>query len=246
MTQIGTLFHAFADESGQRGLSAKSSSHFVLSAVIIADSDVGAAVDTLAKLRSDLGRRPGDPLSWKNLHGHAHRLHAARTLGAANFLTISTVVACKRYLPPLPQQDLAYMFTFRFLLERISWFARDRHGVADRTLAHIRGFKLATLRHYEGLLRVEPGTKIAWDALPGKTQIDQPNRLEMLQLGDLAASATAQAFEPDAFGNTEPRYLAELSPRLYRRPPGPLTSYGLKMHPWNEQTKAIYAWVSDL
>lgn len=53
----------------------------------------------------------------------------------------------------------------------------------------------------------------------------------MLQVADTAASALFKAVEPDAFGNTERRYLAELGPKLYRRHAGKVTSYGLKVFP---------------
>jgi hypothetical protein len=47
-------------------------------------------------------------------------------------------------------------------------------------------------------------------------------------------------FEADEFGNTEMKYLQELSPRLHRKTGRPIISYGLKMHPWNDVTKAAY------
>ncbi len=93
---------------------------------------------------------------------------------------------------------------------------------------------------YEARLKAEAACQIK---RPGR--IDQPQRVEELQLADLAASATAAAFEPDPFGNTEPRYLRELAPRLYRHK-GNLTSYGLKMHPWNAATQTAYPWVHAL
>ena len=90
---------------------------------------------------------------------------------------------------------------------------------------------------------------ISWQHLdPSGGKIDQPQRLEALQLADLAASATGQAFEPDRFGNTERRYLQEMAPSLWRRGSGEgnLTSYGLKMHPWSATTRAAYPWVAAL
>jgi hypothetical protein len=54
------------------------------------------------------------------------------------------------------------------------------------------------------------------------------------------------AFEHDTFDNTETRYLVEMSPRLYRKPDGKLTSYGLKMHPWSDSARAAYPWVTAL
>jgi hypothetical protein len=96
-------------------------------------------------------------------------------------------------------------------------------------------------------LRGSPGAQVAWAWLdPKGGRIDQPNRVELLQLADSVASATFAAFEYDTFGNTESRYLAEMSPRLYRRPGGKLTSYGLKMHPWSEIARPAYPWVATL
>ena len=67
-------------------------------------------------------------------------------------------------------------------------------------------------------------------------------------MADLFASATGAAFNPDRWGNTENRYLIEISPLLYRHGSSStsLTSYGLKMHPWNTNTKAAYPWVATL
>ncbi len=239
---------AFVDESGQRSRTARSSDHFVMSAVIVTSEDYHRVASLLARLRTDLSRRPGDPLAWKNLKSHAERLHAARTLGSQPWLTVSSVVVCKRYLTTaLPSEEQAYLFTLRFLLERLSWYARDGNRVLSLTLAHIVRFQMPQLRQYEHNLKAGYNSQVAWGFLDSKgAQINQPSRLEALQLADLAASATAPAFEPDRFGNTEQRYLTELAPRLYRRPRGALTSYGLKMHPWNDATKAAYPWVTAL
>jgi len=241
--------NAYIDEAGQRSSSAKSSDHFVMSAVLVRDADLSVAQSVLSKLRIDLDRQPGDTLHWRNLKGHSPRLHAAATLGVQPWATVSSVVVCKRHLPSQAtlNDDQAYLFTLRFLLERLSWFARDGGFLLTYTLAHVVRFKLATLRGYEAILKGMSGVQIAWNALnPAGGQIDQPSRLEMLQYADIAASATFAAFEPDKFGNTEDRYLRQLAPRLYRRPPGPLTSYGLKMHPWSGTTRAAYPWVAAL
>jgi hypothetical protein len=247
------VLHAFIDEAGQRSASVNSSDHFVMSAVVIPDEHMPTAAALLAQLRTDLSRQPGDVLHWRNLRSHSMKLHLAKTLGAVPWATVASVVVCKRHLAigkPLTD-DQAYLYTFRLLLERLSWFARDQADTLNYTLAHVVRFKLATLRAYESALRdYSPHLcKIAWGSLdPSGGRLDQPSREEHLQLADAAASATFAAFEPDAYGNTEPRYLAELNSRLYRRGSGAgsLTSYGLKMHPWNLNTKAAYPWVAAL
>lgn len=240
--------HAFIDEAGVRSHSRASSDHFVMTAVIVGDQDLLAAGQFLARLRQDLGRRPGDQLHWVNLKKHEERVHAAKSLGVQSWATISSVIVCKRHLGGGLDENQAYLYTLRFLLERLSWFARDSSAVLTYTLAHIVRMQLARLRQYEAVLQSQ-STNISWSALdPKGGKMDQPKRIELLQCADLAASATYQAFNPDRFGNTEPRYLQEFASRLYRRGTGvgSLTSYGMKMHPWNANTKAAYPWVAAL
>jgi hypothetical protein len=64
------MLHAFIDESGGRAITAKSTDYFVLAAVVIDSRDFSIATQTLAQIRDDLGRRPGDALSWKNIKSH--------------------------------------------------------------------------------------------------------------------------------------------------------------------------------
>jgi hypothetical protein len=186
---VSRHFYAFIDEAGQRSTSLNSSHHFVLSAVIIEGDDLAAVAGLQASLRLDLGRRPGDALHWQNLKGHSLRLHAAKTVGAMP-LSACSVVVCKRHLTGsgLPDEHHAYLYTLRFLLERLSWFARDRDGTLSYTLAAIVRFKLAQLRDYEARLRLHPECQIVWSCLdPRGGRIDQPNRVEQLQLADLVA-----------------------------------------------------------
>lgn len=239
--------HAFIDESGQRARSAASSDHFVMSAVVIPEEHLADAATLLELLRADLKRNAGDTLHWKNIKQHPQRLHASKTLGAVDWLTVSSIIVCKRHLGGQAlNDDLAYLYTLRYLLERLSWMARDSGRVLNYTMAHIVRFQIAKLREYEAELRQLYGCTIAWDSLdPRGGRMDQPSRIENLQLADIAASATGAAFNKDEYGNTEARYLKEMAPRLYRRN-GKLISYGMKMHPWNDITKAAYPWVAAL
>ena len=245
----GIGLHAFIDESGHRAARTKGSSdHFVMSAVIVPEENLGDAAATLAQLRLDIDRHPGHVLHWNQVKHHSQRLRVAQTLRDQPWMTISSVVVCKAHLDDIGfDEDFAYLYTLRYLLERLSWFARDNRRVIDYTLAHVVRFKMEKLRAYEQILRTHPDCQIAWDWLdPAGGKLDQPQRIELLQFADAAASATATAFELDRFGNTEQRYLCEFLPRLYRRGNGKLTSYGLKMHPWSDATRAAYPWVAAL
>lgn len=239
-------FQVFVDESGQRSASPKSSDHFVMSAVMIHECNLVSVQEAQAELRRTLGREKNHPLHWVNLKGHSLRVVAAQSLAAMPVNVISVVV-CKRHLTKaLPHESVAYLFTLRLLLERVSWFTQTRDAPVRYTLSAITRFKLAQLREYEAKLRHDPQCPIAWDRLsPGR--IDQPTRIEQLQLADIAASATAQAFEPDRYQITERRYLECLKPVLwYGKDGASLPSYGLKMHPWNDATQGLYPWVAEL
>lgn len=237
------------DESGQRASTPASSDHFVLSAVVYRDVNAGLVTALLAELRADLGRQPGQRLHWSGFRTRPQRLYAAYELGQAQYVKIISVVVCKRLIAiALPDEHLSYMFTFRLLLERLSWLAQDHASLLSYTLSHVRRFPLAKLREYEAKLRgLGEQTTIRWDHLdPAGGRLDNDTSVEELQLADMAASATAEAFEAKPDGSTDSRYLRQLVPRLYCHPNRVLTSYGLKMHPWNAAARAAYPWVAEL
>jgi hypothetical protein len=240
-----TVYRVFVDEAGVRAHGPRTSQHFVMSAAILPDPRKHDLLATLAQLRVDFRQPAGHTISFKNL-SHQSRLHISQMLARLTYLTVTNVVVCKREVPaPMQNVDDAYLYTLRFLLERVSWFVDDRYGQAYVTFAHIDRFKIAKLDAYVELLR-KSDTQIRWGALflPVRMQTMQGN--DLLQVADATASATAQAFEPDQFGNVEDRYLRALAPRLYRRPPGPITSYGMKLHPTSMANDPRYAWVKAL
>jgi hypothetical protein len=86
-----------------------------MSAVVYRKEQVAGTEVLLAQLRSDLGRLPGHRLHWQNLKSHSQRLHASRSVGSSAFLTISSIVVCKRLFTQgtMPHEDVAYLYTFR-------------------------------------------------------------------------------------------------------------------------------------
>lgn len=244
---------AFIDESGQRAMTAKSSDYFILSGVVLPEDRLTEAHAWLAGLKSDLRRQPHQVLHWVNYQAHGDRLRAAQMLGSQRFARVLAVVACKRHLGAGPTftEDHAYMFAFRLLLERMSWLAQRKGLDLHYTLGHVRGFSKAQLREYEARLRVLPPEmcKIAWDYIaPEPSEIERPEKVELLQMADVAASAIGAAFNPDSFGNTEQRYIQQFAGRFDRgrRDAGDLASYGLKMLPWQNALKAAHPWVAAL
>lgn len=237
--------HAFIDEAGQRSNSPASSDHFNMSAVAWKEEWDAQARALLRDLRHDLGRQTGHQIHFVKLNHH-DRLLAAKKLGdsAAN-LTVATVTVCKRHLTPLAgfTDDMAYLWSLRLLLERLSWFARDQNRDLEYTMAHVVRFKKSKLRAYEQVLRNLPDCQVAWTHVPKGGSLSTPGADERLQLADIASSATFQAFEPIK-GFTERRYLSELAPALYRRR-GNLLSYGFKVVP-RPGVGGTYEWAMNM
>jgi hypothetical protein len=235
------LYRVYVDEAGDRGISKHSDRHFVVSAIIVPDASDAQLRTELAELRVALGRHPDHVLHFVKF-SHSRRLKAVQDIASFSFAAIVNVIVHKDLIgQPLPAGDLAYisrpdpmyLWALRLLLERISWFVDDNGGTgAIVTFAHLKGFKARKLHEYRRALETSDGVDIRWKVFDEHPfRIDSPREVELLQIADTSASALFRAIEPDRYNNTEPRYLEELSPKIYRRGQGNITSYGLKVFP---------------
>jgi hypothetical protein len=249
--------HAYIDESGQLSHSRLSSDHFVLAAIVCRDTNLPTLDRLLLRIRAELGRRETDRLTWKKLKKAGDRERASEMIGRARFAQVIAVVVCKRHLEPrITDQDEAYLKTFEYLLQRLSWLGKRHRTQTHYTLSHVKNFKVEKLPRFEAhLRRLGTATEIKWDHLdPLGGRISNDTNTPRLQLGDLAASATARAFEhhPLLGRPADRTFLMNLLPRYMRgeipERPNVLTSYGLKMHPWKDRpdVQALYPWVTPL
>lgn len=235
------LYRVYVDEAGDRGISKSSGCHFVVSAVVVVDPAEAELRQQLKELRAELGRHQGHVLHFVKF-SHSQRLKAVQDIARSSAATIINVIVHKDLIgQPLPSGHMAhvsrpdpmYLWALRLLLERISWFVDD-NGANDAivTFAHLKGFRAQKLHDYRAALEATGDIDIRWPVFAGHPfRIESPKSVELLQLADTTASALFRAVKSDAFGNTEPRYLDELRPKLYRRQPGKVTSYGLKVFP---------------
>lgn len=236
------LYRVYVDEAGDRGISDSSGCHFVVSGVVVADPDEAQLRSGLRRLRADLGRRPDDVLHFVKF-SHSQRLKAVQDIAASPLATIVSVIVHKDLIgQPFPSGNMAhisrpdpmYLWALRLLLERISWFVDDAAGDNEAivTFAHLKGFKARKLHDYRKALEGNGDTGVRWQVFADHPfRVESPKSVELLQIADTTASALFRAIEPDAYGNTEMRYLNELRPKIYRRAEADFTSYGLKVFP---------------
>jgi hypothetical protein len=141
-----------------------------------------------------------------------------------------------------------YFYAVRYLLERISWLARDRHnptrqggdGTVELLFSNRQGMSYEEMRDYLRLLAkyqdAGQDIRIDFGHVPiTKLKTQTPGRSMGLQLADATAGAFFNALERDRFGNTESRYVQILSPTLYRHE-GTLHGYGFKIVPGTVNT----------
>jgi len=226
----------YVDESGDRGWSPTSSPVFIVAALIVPDEIDAQLRAVRDQLCIDLHKPISTVLHWaENLKKHDQRKYVSRTLGFED-ITLSYFVIDKASFGGAPRglghHERMYNYALRRLLERISWFARDHGREARVTFAHVKNFKYVTLRNYLHVLQGIP-TQIHWPSL-ASLKIKGPNDYLLLQFADIAAGALSSAICPDPYGSVEVAYLSELAHRIYRRPPGPITTYGLHVMRTNQ------------
>jgi hypothetical protein len=253
------LWHAYVDECGDRGWGLRpinptpatnkgASGLFAATAVLLPDGAQSAALAAWDQATLDIGRPAGTPIHWTNVRSHSHRRHLVRTVAAQTDLTTITVALCKHHLPnaaAIRNASYLYNWTLRLLLERISWFAKDRHAEMTLTFSQIKGITPTTINDYLALL-LTSGTNIEWKHLRLPAKIDTPPRRRMLQLADTSSGAVYKALEPDEFGLTERVYLDDLKPRIWRRyRTHSLVRSGFKLGPWPDPAEEAHVpWFS--
>lgn len=252
----------YIDESGQRSPSDKSSDYFIMSAVLIPAGSKVEMERVLGELKRETNRKPDHRIHFSKLKPE-HREIVTTRLGQTSDLMTVSVVTCKAVLasratwtvtdpsgnrvpvrihPPL-SEDEAYLKTYQYLLERVSWLLDKVGATAEITVEHTIRFKAETMREFERLAKTDTNCSVTWKAAPTPAKLMSKSTEPFLQFADIVASSVAAAFNGNQSGvNT--KYVHNLRPIIWRggsrnKP----TTYGLKMHPWDEQINAMHPWI---
>lgn len=221
-------FHAYIDESGDEGFKFRKSSDeeassdwFVLSAFVTRKTTDIETVKVVDRVRQEFRLHPRKHIHWKDLK-HPQKVRYAQIIATLQARIITVCVHKPSLLEPETFQDRyrLYFYAVRYLIERISWLARDRHnsvkwggdGTVQLIFSNRQGMSYNEMRDYLRLLEVQKHSgkdiRIEFDRIPIDKMVTRtPGRYMGLQLADAAAGASFNAVERDKFGNTEPRYL---------------------------------------
>jgi hypothetical protein len=235
--------NAYIDESGDRGWQPRqwpapgqrsgSSRIFSMTAVIIPSGSEGQILPVWEAAARALGRRPGDVMHWQAVRQHEQRRYLVDQIASLPALQTISVVLCKQHLAnaaAIRDPGYLYNWTFRLMIERLSWLGQRSGQTVTATFAQVSGLVTARLRLYVNRLRTETNF-IEWTHL-GTPGIDTPANRRMLQIADCTSGAVYAAFEPGDLQYTEQSYLTAIKPCIWRRPGRPLWKDGLKYGPW--------------
>lgn len=242
------IYNIYIDEAGDEGFKFDerpghgSSNFFVLSALIVKqenDLQISSIVNALKKL---FGYQPKDilsPIHFVKLPHQKRKACVNKLAEFKDFHIISIVFEKQQLQEGLQTTPYLYNFACRLLLERILPFLKSNNAKANLIFEHRRNTSYDELKVY--LKRMIDTSRILTLSPKPKAQA------KCLQLADIVASATYNAFEPDYYGNVEPSYIMTLRKNLFCYNKKCL-GYGLKLYPTDtgiiEQDN--YNWLSEM
>jgi hypothetical protein len=263
-------FRAYIDESGDEGfrfrrsLSEQASTDwFVLGGLVTRKAKDLETVRVVDHVREEFQMPRKKHIHWKDLK-HPQKVRYAQMISTLQARAVGICVHKPSLREPetFREEYRLYFLAVRYLMERISWLARDRHdpdrwggdGTVEVVFSNRSGMPYDKMKEYLHRLerQQESGAdvRIKFEAFClDKIQVQTPGRSMGLQLADAVAGAFFNALEQDRFGNTEPRCLQVVLPIVYRDH-GACVGHGIKIVP-REATeelrrKAHLGWLTEL
>jgi hypothetical protein len=244
------LVRAYVDETGDRGLSARSSRYFGMVAVMIADEDDPGLRRVIAHCRHRLSVPEGKPLHWaEHVKRFPRRQFVAAQLADVPGIAVTYVLVEKAAVGLLDElisdQVAFYNYVAGRTLEQVLSAASDWPGGRRDvviTFGHVRGFRHEeTLAWFEKLRASSPGQEL-WELLRGRPGFLGPGQFDGLQAADQYAGMLRAALEPDEFGGFEAHHLMAVRHQILRDDDG-LAGFQLVVQPG---TMEAYPWWSAL
>ncbi len=232
----------YIDEAGDLGYQ-RGTQWFVLSAVIVDKNEERAIRTTMSQIKTKLNV---NEIHLKRIPDFMKRAYIIRELEGENFTYANVIVDTgKLNLAMAASAATAYNYICRMLLERVSWFLRDTHRVADIVLSARGTSRDGELISYiQDKLIPFQDNQIVPDVFE-KISAKTANSWDLLQLADVCATSTFLAYELNGWGMRAPCYFKVLESHIYRYN-GKMERYGLKyfsenMKPIHSELKCHYA-----
>lgn len=251
MSDEPKLLRVYIDESGDEGIDTGGSRWFILGAVLILEEELDQIEAIVPVIRQRMNKEPSFVLRWRKMD-YETRLFVSQQVATVG-LGFSCVVIDKEHdrikTSGLRGKYMMYNYATRYLVERISWFARDLGLIARLTFEHRSNLDYDALWEYLKYLRLFAtgssgvfAASIDWE----NYGIVPKHKSKALQLADNCCGMVWDGLTTDRYGNPHPEHALNIAGKFYRRS-GKLFSYGLKFMPENGM-KYIpeFPWLDEL
>lgn len=244
------IYNVYIDEAGDEGFKFQcssgrgSSKFFVLSAIIVKkelDQKLASVVNDLKSILKYQQKDILSPLHFYKMSHEKRKVCIKQLVDFKEYTIISIVFQKESLTEPLKVKSMLYNYACKLLLEKVSIFLKVNEAKANFIFEHRRNTHYDELEIYirkvidyeQYVLSIKPLTK---------------SQSKCLQLADIVASSTYQAFEPNQYdGDVEPSYFMRMSDNIFTYK-GKCLGYGLKLFP--SDTALIetdkYSWINDI
>jgi len=243
--------YAYIDESGDDGTGGKGTKWFVITALIASQEEATALGYAYHRIKQRINLDADKVLHWSEL-SHPRKKAVVEEL-ANNDFSICSVLADTQHQdivstsPNLKGKRL-YFYTFRRLVERITWYCDDK-GYKVRIYAENKGgIKYGELNGYLNYIQSQPDCEIRKGCILG-VKPKAKTQSNLVQLADCVCGAVYNAVEYK-YGVIEDSYLLMLKDKLYRRD-GKVFGYGIKFMPYKSKLipqllSGTYKWLNNI
>ena len=229
MTEI---IRVYVDETGDRGYLAKSSPFFTFAAVCVREQNDHMVRDFMDSFKVRISKPPAAKPKWTKLT-HLERRVAAEGIRKLpiRIIYISVPKVNLTHGAHMANTTPAfYNYAARFVVERVSWLAKDNKAMASLTFERVKGFKPSLLTDYIKLLRQQQVGSVDWQHVSPTVKVDSPANIRSLLVADLVAGAFDSATRSDpATGLVEQSYLETIAPLVWHRRNASMIGTGFKV-----------------
>ena len=231
------IYRAYIDEAGDEGLTklhlprtagGGQSRWLVLGGMIVAEPNNRLTAGWRDDIADSFPNRQRRDIHWHKLKHEQKVLVcqklAALPLGIGVALSNKTTIPGTSHEAQFSQKGYLYNYLTRWLLERLLSAAKRQAGTDDvlvrphfsrRAGTDYQQMKAYLTKLREGADVVKSPRLTDWSKLDIQgTRVENHSKSPGLQLADCVTSAFFNGFEPNLYGNTEPRYASILAPRL--------------------------------
>jgi hypothetical protein len=242
--------YAYIDESGDEGIGGRGTKWFVITALIASQEEASALGHTYHRIKQRINLDTDKVLHWSEL-SHPRKKAIVEELANHDFSICSVLVDTQHQdivNTSLKLGGRLYFYTFRRLVERITWYCDDKGYKVRLYPENKAGIKYEELNGYLNYIQSQPDCEIRKGCILG-VRPKAKSQSNLVQLADCVCGAVYSAVEYK-YGVIEDSYLLMLKDKLYSRG-GKVFGYGIKFMPHKSKLisqllAGTYKWLNSI